>query len=208
MYKSSLTIGLLALFCARFNLVQGTILPPARVEEEDKADGITIDRFLFFFSLLLRLLIGVAQNQCSNNSGFEIHAQSDLDALSGCTTVTGNIVVKSVSFSDVTIPQSVEKVEGGVSLSQTPSIKSFTASGLRTITGTFELLNLTALESLSAPSLTSVGSINFVILPKLQTMTLGINEAGNVRISDTQLSALSGFSFTSVKDFGIGTALS
>jgi hypothetical protein len=75
---------------------------------------------------------------------------------------------------------------------------------LQSISGTFELVNLTGLTTLSAPSLTSVGSINFVILPLLQSMNLGINEAGNVRISDTQLSALTGLSLSTVSDLGIG----
>src|SRR5436190_17337987 len=194
MYKSSVAIGLLALFCARFNLVQGTILPPARVEEE-KGGEITIDPLPLLLPSSFEIVNrqhGVAQSECSNDSGFEIHAQSDLDALSGCTTVKGNIEVKSVSFSIVKIPQGVEKVEGDVSISQTSVVTSFTASGLQTITGTFELLNLTAFNILNAPNLTSVGGINFVILPNLQTMTLGLSEAGNIRISDTQLSALSG----------------
>lgn len=145
---------------------------------------------------------------CSNSSGFEIKAQSDLDALSGCTTVTGSILVTSVSLTDVTIPQGVVTVDGDVSVSLTSTVTSFTASGLHTISGTFELLNLTALQNLDAPRLTSVGGINFVILPLLQTMTLDINHAGNIRVSDTQLSSLSGFSLTSVNDFGIGTSIS
>jgi hypothetical protein len=154
---------------------------------------------------------GVAENgnsTCSNTNGFVITAQSDLDALSSCTTVTGNIIITSVSLTDVTIPQGVAKVEGDVTVSLTDTITSFTASGLQSISGTFELLNLTALQTLDAPSLSSVGGINFVILPLLQTMTLDINQAGNIRVSDTQLSSLSGFSLTSVNDFGIGTSIS
>jgi hypothetical protein len=151
---------------------------------------------------------GVAQNSsgnstCSNTSGFEIQQQSDLDALGSCTTVTGNIIITAVAIDTVTIPQGVQKVTGDVSVSQTSSVTSFTASGLQTITGTFELLNLTALQTLTAPSLTTVGGINFVILPLLQTMSLGINSVGNVIISDTELSALDGFSLETVNDFDI-----
>ena len=96
---------------------------------------------------------------CSNASGFEIQNQSDLDALSSCTTVTGNIIVTAVAITDVTIPQGVEKVEGDITVSLSSTVTSFTASGLQSISGTFELLNLTALETLNAPSLTSVGGI-------------------------------------------------
>jgi hypothetical protein len=79
------------------------------------------------------------------------------------------------------------------------------AAGLQSISGTFELSNLTALTTVTAPSLASVGAINFVILPLLSSMTLGIRQAGNIRISDTQLSTLTGISLSSVGDFGVGT---
>jgi hypothetical protein len=82
-------------------------------------------------------------------------------------------------------------------------LTTFEADNLQSITGTFELVNLTGLTTLTAPSLTTVGGISFVILPLLQTMNLGINEAGTVRISDTQLSALTGLSLTTVGDLGI-----
>jgi len=148
-----------------------------------------------------------SNSTCTNTNGFNIASQSDLDALSSCSTVTGNIIINSISIPSVTIPQGVQHVKGDLRVSQIVSVVSFTASGLQSISGTFELLNLTGLQSLSAPSLTSVGGINFVILPLLQTMTLGITEAGNVRISDTQLSALNGLSLSTVGDLGIGMTL-
>jgi hypothetical protein len=107
----------------------------------------------------------------------------------------------------VTIPQGVQKVVGDVSVSLTSSVTSFVASGLESISGTFELLNLTALQTLTAPSLTSVGGISFVILPLLQSTSFDINQAENIRISDTQLSSLSGFSLSTINDFDIGNTV-
>src|SRR5277367_3155279 len=211
MYTSSVAIGLLALFSA---FAQGASNPHYYGEEgrrEVALVQVVVDR-LPLLSLPSHEIVnrqhGVAQTSsgnstCSNTSGFEIQQQSDLDALSGCTTVTGNIIVTAVAIDSVTIPEGVQKVTGDVSISQTSSVTAFTASGLETITGTFELLNLTALQTLTAPSLTTVGSINFVILPLLQTMSLGINSVGNVVISDTELSALDGFSLKTVNDFDI-----
>jgi hypothetical protein len=205
LFKSSIAIGLFALL----NTVQGTILP---TEEEGKG-GDDIYRlpllFLSSFEIVNRQQ-RVAQSSnstCTNTNGFNIGSQSDLDALSSCSTVTGNIIINSISIPSVTIPQGVQHVKGDLRVSQIVSVVSFSASGLQSISGTFELLNLTGLQSLSAPSLTSVGGINFVILPLLQTMTLGITEAGNVRISDTQLSALNGLSLSTVGDLGIGMTL-
>jgi len=107
----------------------------------------------------------------------------------------------------VTIPQGVQRVVGDVSISQTSAVTSFIAPALQSITGQFELLNLTALQTLNAPFLTSVGSINFVILPLLQSMSFDITQAGNILISDTQLSSLNGFSISTINDFGISNTV-
>lgn len=222
MYKAAIACGLLALS----TFVQGTNSSSRDRETGDAgSDGgespaipqtaggggvpLTIPHLpLHFFpsSEIVNRQHFVAQggnNSCSNSSGFQIESQSDLDALGGCSTVNGDIIVKGVAMGSVNIPQGVQKVNGGVSVSLTSSVTSFSAPGLETITGTFELLNLTALQALNAPSLTSVGGINFVILPLLSGMTFGINQAGNIIISDTQLSTLDGFSLTSVSDFNI-----
>lgn len=117
----------------------------------------------------------------------------------------GTINITAVGFSQVTLPSTIVTVEGDVTIAQTSSVSSFSASGLEKITGTFTLLNLTALSSITAGSLTSVGGIYFSILPVFQTMSLGISDAGDVLISDTQLSSLSGLSLSSVNSFDIGT---
>lgn len=141
---------------------------------------------------------------CTNTNGFEINSQDDLKALGFCSIITGNILIQSVAIDTVTIPDSVQYVNGDIRVGQISSLTSFRASGLKNISGTFELLNLTGLQTLTAPNLATVGTINFIILPKLGTMTLGITKAKNVRISDTELTSLSGFSLASVGDFQIG----
>jgi hypothetical protein len=222
MYKTAIAAcGLLALS----TLVQGTnsfLSSRARETEAIGSGGgpvatvaeasgvpLTIDRLPLRFlpsSEIVNRQHLVAQGgntSCSNTSGFQIESQSDLDALASCSTVTGNIVVTAVDMDAVNIPQGVLHVNGDISVSLTSSIVTFSAPGLESISGTLELLNLTALTSLNAPSLTSVGGINFVILPLFTTMTFGINQAGNILISDTQLSTLDGFSLTSLNDFDI-----
>ena len=223
---ASFKIGLFALFSA---LVQGTLLSPQQEEEViygpsgggccgggggcSMREGVeAIDRLPLLqipSSDIVNHQHRVAAQNASttslcSNSTFNIQTQSDLDALTGCTTVTGSISINAVAIDTVTFPASIEIVNGDVNVQQISSLTTFSASGLKQITGTFQLLNLTGLQTLTAPSLTAVGGINFVILPLLQTMTLGINQAGDVRISDTQLSTLSGFSLSTVTDFGIG----
>lgn len=207
MFKSSIVLGLLA----AFNLVQGTNSPSN--EQAERGDA-AFDRLPLLFlpssEIEANHRRGVAQtgnSTCSNTVGFRIASQSDLDAFGSCTNITGNVIISSISIPSVTIPQSVTLINGDLRIDQISSLVSVTANGLKSITGTFELLNLTALQTLTAPSLTSVGGINFVILPLLQSMTLGITQAGNVRISDTQLSVLTGLSLSTVGDFDVGIFL-
>jgi hypothetical protein len=226
MYKTAIACGLFALSA----VVQGTNSSSSPRDREpgglgggagavattvpETSGGLPLStiprlplRFLPSSEIVNRQLL-VAQGgntACTNSSGFQIESQADLDALGGCSTVTGSIIVNAVAMDAVNIPSGVLHVTGDVSVSLTSAVVTFTAPGLESIGGTFELLNLTALQSVNAPSLTSVGGINFVILPLLTTMTFGINEAGNIVISDTQLSSLDGFSLTTVNDFGISS---
>jgi hypothetical protein len=225
MYKTAIACGLFALSA----VVQGTNSSPPRDGElgglgggvgavatvaETSGGGVALTiiprlplRFFPSSEIVNRqhLVAQGGNTSCSNSSGFQIESQADLDALASCSTVTGSIIVTAVAMDAVNIPAGVLHVTGDVSVSLTSSVVTFAAPGLESIGGTFELLNLTALQSLNAPSLTSVGGINFVILPLLTTMTFGINEAGNIVISDTQLASLDGFALTTVNDFGISS---
>jgi hypothetical protein len=139
---------------------------------------------------------------CSNSNGFNITSQSDLDNLSSCQNLTGNVIIQS------SIPQAslngVQRVDGDVRVLQDNVMTSFSAPDLETITGAFTLVNLTILSSLSLPQLTQVGSIDFEILPALQTRTFGgITQADDILITDTQLSSLNGIQLSSVHSFNI-----
>lgn len=76
---------------------------------------------------------------------------------------------------------------------------------LEKINGDFGLKGCTVLSKLSAPRLTTVGSITWVTLPILQSFvfTTGISQASNVQISDTQLSSLDGLNLETVGQLNI-----
>jgi len=80
---------------------------------------------------------------------------------------------------------------------------------LNSIGGSFSLTGLTILSTLSFPSLTSVGSIEWDDLPGLQqlTFTQGVSKASNVVISDTQLNSLDGINLETVENFDINNNL-
>ena len=98
----------------------------------------------------------------------------------------------------------VRSISGDLSITQVITLTSFSAPSLQSISGTFRLVNLTILNSLNMPQLTTVGDIDWEILPALQTPTFGgITQADNILITDTQLSSLNFFNLNNVGDFNI-----
>src|ERR1700751_1476934 len=125
MFKASIALSLLALF-ARFDLAQGTNILPTPIERRGEQGGGTsnssssnsnaspllllplVNRLplLFIpsseFVNRQRVLAQTSSNSaCTNSSGFTITSQSDLDALSSCSTVNGNIIITSIAIDTV-----------------------------------------------------------------------------------------------------------
>jgi len=146
--------------------------------------------------------IAQAQNPCSAKST-SIQSDGDVAKISSCGTIKGDIIVGT----DVTQFKldSVQGIEGDFVIEKATKLLSIDMPAVRFINGEFRLKGLTILNSLSAPQLSKVGSINWVTLPALQalTFTKGVTEADNVLISDTQLGTLDGINLKSVGTFDI-----
>lgn len=85
-------------------------------------------------------------------------------------------------------------------------LTGLSSSTLNSITGAFQLTNLTGLSSLAFTSLNSVGSISWTALTALDTLTFGtpgVSAAKSIVISDTFLSSLDGIDVTSLEDLDI-----
>jgi hypothetical protein len=82
---------------------------------------------------------------------------------------------------------------------------TLTSSTLSSISGAFNLNNVTALITLDFAALSSVGSISWLSVPLLATLkfTTGITKAASVIISDTYLSTLSGINIQSASTMDI-----
>ena len=143
-----------------------------------------------------------SNSACTSSSGFNISSQSDLDNLAQCTTLTGDLVIQSQLASGTL--NTVKTITGNLEILQDITMTYFSAPALQSIGGTFQLINLTILSSLSMPSLTSVGAIDFEILPALQALNFGgVTSAANVLITDTQLASLNGIQLSTVGTFDI-----
>ncbi|KAK9480517.1 hypothetical protein V1514DRAFT_350388 [Lipomyces japonicus] len=135
------------------------------------------------------------------------NSQADIDNLSGCSTLEGNLILAS-TLGSATI-NGIVNITGNLIATNNSQITSIVAPSLATIGGEFELNVLTVLSTLSFPALTSVGSINWVTLPSVGGLdfTTGINSSDNVYISDTGLSSLDGINLTTVDNFELNNNL-
>jgi len=148
-----------------------------------------------------------AQSETCSQKSITAHSQTDLDNLQGCKTLTGSLTLAS----DFTSPtqgatlNGITTILGDLQVNNATLLQSLTAPLLTTIGGAFQLTSLTVLGTLSMPFINSVGSIFWQTLPGLQTLQFntGITEAGQVTITDTILTSLSGINLVTVQQFNI-----
>ncbi|KAJ5665732.1 uncharacterized protein N7477_008180 [Penicillium maclennaniae] len=145
--------------------------------------------------------LAFASDSCGDTT---VSSQSDADALNSCTTVDGDIKIKS-SFSGTLTLNGIQKISGSLTGSNCTALTSIIAPSLVTITDSFTLNEATLLTELSFAELTSVGAINWEALPALQSLTFpsGVTDAGDVVITNTGLTSLNGISLETVGKFQI-----
>jgi hypothetical protein len=148
-------------------------------------------------------IASAATDVCTETT-FTLSSQADIDALSSCSTLTGDVVLSGSTAATLDI-SSITKIDGDLTLASNAVISTLQSSTLEEITGAFHLQNLTTLSTLSFTKLTSVGSINFVSLTTLNslTFTAGVTSADSIVISDTFLASLDGIDVASADTINI-----
>ncbi|KAL1633561.1 cell wall protein Ecm33 [Diplodia intermedia] len=127
---------------------------------------------------------------------------SEATGLSSCKTFTGSVAI-ATDATTVSI-SSVQKIDGDLIATNATQLTSLSADSLTEV-GTFHLDELTVLSSLSFPQLNKVESIEWSSLPALSELsfTNGVKEADNVNIQNTFLSTLDGINLKEVSSFFI-----
>lgn len=140
-----------------------------------------------------------------SKNAINIQSQGDADALASCTTVKGDIVISKEVQSGLTF-NGIEQITGSLTAVGAANVTSLSAPLLASIGDAFELNGILQLTALSMPTLTDVGSINFIALPKLQSLdfTKGVSKVDtDVSIQNTGLFTLSGIALKSVRNFDL-----
>lgn len=124
-----------------------------------------------------------------------------MENLSDCNTLDGDLIIGEDL--DVFNYPNLSRVKGNLIADKAVKLSSFAAQNLETINGDFRLQGCTILSSLNAPQLSKVGSLTWITLPALQTYNMGITEAKDVKITDTQLTSLNGLNPKTVNKFEV-----
>lgn len=145
--------------------------------------------------------VAFASSSCGSTN---ITSQSDADALSSCTTISGDITIIPGITNGLTF-SGIESIDGSLIADGVTNLTELSFPDLNNITDEFALTSIILLTTLSFPELTSVGSIQWQALPNLQSLsfTAGVTSAGSVNIQNTGLTSLSGIELDTVGDFDL-----
>nr|CAA85022.1 ECM33 [Saccharomyces cerevisiae] len=131
-------------------------------------------------------------SSCSIGTSATATAQADLDKISGCSTIVGNLTITGDLGSAALA--SIQEIDGSLTIFNSSSLSSFSADSIKKITGDLNMQELIILTSASFGSLQEVDSINMVTLPAISTFSTDLQNANNIIVSDTTLESVEGFS--------------
>jgi len=159
-------------------------------------------RKLFISSLAVAGIVNAQRDPCGAKSN-TIESQSDLDALSTCTTLSGDLVIgPNLVIANI---EGIRTIRGDLIAASAVDLQQLIAPELATIEGLFNLTSLTVLQRLAFGSLRTVGGIYWQTLPALNALdfTAQVTQAESVTITDTILESLQGINLRSVARFNI-----
>lgn len=160
-----------------------------------------------FLKYLLPVLAAtqvLADSSCGEGKTIKISSQGDADKYGSCKKIDGDVELTSDVSGSLSL-NGIEEISGGLSCKNATNLNSLSAPTLGSIGDTFKLESLTQLFTLSFGSLSSVGGIKFNAIPSLQNLDFptGVSEAGDVDITNTGLTSLNGISLNTVGGFSI-----
>ncbi|KAG7193383.1 uncharacterized protein KQ657_000801 [Scheffersomyces spartinae] len=138
-------------------------------------------------------------------SDFTATVPSQVQEVAACPTAVGNIVILGSDLGSSVDLTGVKQIFGDLSIKNATRIISFVAPDLELISGNFEIISATVLETINLAQLTTVGTLLWNHLNAINStgLTSGLTTADSVTISDTTLAALEGINVFQLKTFDI-----
>lgn len=135
---------------------------------------------------------------------YQIHSTSDLNQISDCTVISGNVHVTHYD-SDSLYLGSIKEIKGDLTVRNVSNLIRIEAYNLNSIGGSLELNTLNSLTTLSFPKLENIETLKWQVLPILTSVNLdsGIKTINSVIMSDTSLTGFGGFNVETLKTLNI-----
>lgn len=140
---------------------------------------------------------------CNRTNHF-IASLADLKELARCSVVAGDVSIEN--FKDPIIHfGDIQKILGSLSVRKSSSLVRMEAPLLESISGSFGLKQLTSLSLVSFPKLLNLQSLDWQVIPILSNINFAgtIEGLKSIKISDTSLTAISGFISNELSIFDI-----
>ncbi|KAJ1902461.1 cell wall protein Ecm33 [Coemansia sp. IMI 209127] len=150
------------------------------------------------YVIAVSVLAAVAAGASSCSSNINISSQSDLAALSDCSTFQADIVIDGAEeegIADLTTISvaGVEEITGSLIIQNLYNLQTVAFPSL-TSTGSLKVLNNTNVYKLDFPTLTSIDDLQIINDPSLQEFNyLNISSTGNFQIINTHIGSLNPF---------------
>ncbi|KAJ5083792.1 hypothetical protein N7456_013219 [Penicillium angulare] len=142
----------------------------------------------------LCLILGASTVLGSSCDGGTINSQSDADAMSSCSIISGDITVIDYDGTSLNI-SGPANITGNFNVTDAPDLTELYATDLETISGELSIGGTLAnLATLDLGSMFSVGSLDWENLPNLTNPSLpasGINSSDSIRLVNTGIHGIS-----------------
>ncbi|KAF2707057.1 GPI-anchored cell wall organization protein Ecm33 [Pleomassaria siparia CBS 279.74] len=140
---------------------------------------------------------------CSTSGTATIQNQGDASAIASCSTFSGNIAI-ATSYSGNLALDGVQVIKGDLTAEDNPNLGQLSGDSVTSIQN-FNLQNVTGLNTVTFPLLTSVKTLKWISASVLQNLNFNaeISQAQGVDIENTILSSLEGINLETVGDVKI-----
>ena len=132
--------------------------------------------------------VGTTVNCTPSDGTFKIAAQTDLDALSNCTRIVGNILIESATATSISFPTGIKAWED-LYINHSSTLKSIQFSGRQPFLGTVTLSSLDVLEKVSTDLFSPV-FLNLSSLPALKIWEGKVWPGDGIVVNGTGLTSL------------------
>ncbi|OMJ16349.1 Meiotic expression up-regulated protein 10 [Smittium culicis] len=154
-----------------------------------------------FLVLTISLYLSYVSAQC--NSGLIVSSQSDIDSISGCSKIVGNVVISRTSISKVDFTN-LEEIEGNVQVTDNASLESLNFEKLKSLSGNLIVEGNNLLTDLKSDLISNVKDIDIKSNPSLSSLNFPkLFQASNININSNKISSFAADSMLNARDISI-----